>query len=116
MCLIKHSISPCFGRNLCMTFVGSISLSKAVGTMKFESVGIQYSGSKISSDEPVSVPRSEVESIQQTLEEYLPIGTRSRDSSPCIGDKGGKGTLCVTCHICFSGTGGKDDGEQMHNI
>ena len=93
-----------------MIFVGPTSLSNAVGAMKSESVGIQYSGSNISSDEPVSVPRSGIGSIWQTLDEYLPIGTRSLESSPCIGDGGGKGTLCVTCHVCFSGTGGKDDG------
>ena len=92
-----------------MTFVGSTSLSKAVGTIKSRSVGIQYSGSKISSDEPGSIPRSGIGSIQQTLEEYLPISTRSSESSLCIGDKGDKGTICVTCHVCFGGTGGKDD-------
>ena len=32
-----------------------------------------YSRSKISSDEPVSVPRSGIESIWWTLNEYLPI-------------------------------------------
>ena len=39
-----------------MNLEGSTSLSKAGGTMKSESMEIQYSGSKISSDELVSVP------------------------------------------------------------
>ena len=79
-------------------------------------MGIQYSRYKISSDEPVSVSRSGIGSIWQRLDEYLPIGTRSLTFSPSIGDEGGKGTLCVTCHVCFGRIGGKDDGGQRHII
>ena len=70
-----------------MTFVGSTSLSKAVETMKSECVGILYSGSEISSDEPVSVPRLGTGSIWQTLDEYLSKGTRSPDLVPVLGKK-----------------------------
>ena len=52
----------------------------------------------------------ELDLYEQTLDEYLSIGIRLPESSPCIGDEGGKGTLCVTCHVCFGGTGCKDDG------
>ena len=59
----------------------------------------------------MSVPISRIEAIQQTLDEYLPKGTRSPEFSLCIGEEGGKGTFCVTCCVCFSRTGGKDDGR-----
>ena len=76
ICLKNFSFSPCLGRNLCNTFVGSTILSKG-GTTKSESTGIQYCGSNKSSELLLSVPGSGEGSLLATLEEYLPRGTES---------------------------------------
>ena len=85
-----------------MTFGGSTSLFKAVGTMKSKSVGIPYSGSKISSNEQVSVPRSVIGSIQcrPWMNIYLKVQGHL-SLLPCIGDRRRQGSLVCNLWCIF---------------